>query len=82
MMSETSMLSKCANPVCTTPFHYLRDGKLFQGHSLSPADVIQCGSESPGVEGRHHEVHLIEYLARGCPRLRRLTGYSQWTQPV
>ena len=24
------MLSKCANPVCTTPFHYLRDGKLFQ----------------------------------------------------
>ncbi len=24
------MLSKCANPACTTPFHYLRDGKLFQ----------------------------------------------------
>ena len=24
------MLSKCANPVCTTPFQYLRDGKLFQ----------------------------------------------------
>ncbi|MFI5113004.1 MAG: hypothetical protein ACHP9S_09275 [Terriglobales bacterium] len=29
-MLEASMLSKCANPVCTTPFHYLRDGKLFQ----------------------------------------------------
>ncbi len=24
------MLSKCANPACTTPFQYLRDGKLFQ----------------------------------------------------
>jgi hypothetical protein len=24
------MLSKCANPECTAPFHYLRDGKLFQ----------------------------------------------------
>ena len=24
------MLSKCANPACITPFHYLRDGKLFQ----------------------------------------------------
>ncbi len=24
------MLSKCANPACTEPFHYLRDGKLFQ----------------------------------------------------
>jgi hypothetical protein len=29
-MLEASMLSKCANPACTTPFHYLRDGKLFQ----------------------------------------------------
>jgi hypothetical protein len=29
-MLEAFMLSKCANPVCTTPFHYLRDGKLFQ----------------------------------------------------
>jgi hypothetical protein len=24
------MLSKCANPNCSTPFHYLRDGKLFR----------------------------------------------------
>ncbi len=24
------MLSKCANPTCAAPFHYLRDGKLFQ----------------------------------------------------
>ena len=24
------MLQKCANPICTTPFRYLRNGKLFQ----------------------------------------------------
>lgn len=24
------MLSKCANPACTTVFQYLRDGRLFQ----------------------------------------------------
>ncbi len=24
------MLSKCANPDCSAPFHYLREGKLFQ----------------------------------------------------
>ena len=24
------MLSKCANPACDAPFHYLHDGKLFR----------------------------------------------------
>jgi hypothetical protein len=24
------MVSKCANPACSTPFHYLRDGKVFR----------------------------------------------------
>ena len=29
------MPSKCANPACSTPLHYLRDGKLFQIDSSS-----------------------------------------------
>lgn len=24
------MVSKCANPACSTPFHYLREGKIFR----------------------------------------------------
>jgi hypothetical protein len=24
------MVSKCANPNCSTPFHYFREGKIFQ----------------------------------------------------
>jgi hypothetical protein len=27
---EGSMVSKCANPACSTPFHYLREGKIFK----------------------------------------------------
>ena len=30
------MLSKCANPACSTPFRYLRDGKLFEVESHRP----------------------------------------------
>jgi len=24
------MIAKCANPVCSAPFHYLREGKVFR----------------------------------------------------
>jgi len=24
------MISKCANPACSIPFHYMRDGRLFR----------------------------------------------------
>ncbi len=30
------MLSKCANAACSTPFRYLRDGKLFEVESNRP----------------------------------------------
>jgi len=33
------MLSKCANPVCTTPLHYLRDGKVFQVETSRPVPI-------------------------------------------
>jgi len=36
------MISKCANPECSVPFHYLRDGKLFR------VDLDQL--ESPSAE--------------------------------
>jgi hypothetical protein len=25
-----AMIAKCANPVCSAPFHYLREGKVFR----------------------------------------------------
>lgn len=33
------MLSKCANPACSTPFRYLRDGKLFEVESQGPVQT-------------------------------------------
>jgi hypothetical protein len=33
------MLSKCANPECTTQLHYLREGKVFMMEKNGPAMV-------------------------------------------
>jgi hypothetical protein len=33
------MLSKCANPECETPLHYLRDGKVFQVEMNRPVPI-------------------------------------------
>jgi len=30
IIEVAAMLSKCANPLCSMPFQYLRDGKVFQ----------------------------------------------------
>jgi len=40
------MLSKCANPACSTPFRYLRDGKLFEIQT-NTEDVNSLGSRKP-----------------------------------
>ena len=40
------MLSKCANPACSKPFRYLRDGKLFEIETgLEPKSTIHEVSE-------------------------------------
>ncbi len=46
------MLAKCANPDCHAPFHYLRDGRLFQ---------IEFGSQPrPGTDKR--PPYRVEYF--------------------
>jgi hypothetical protein len=47
------MLAKCANPSCTTPFHYLRDGRLFQ---------METGLGGPQTVGDKKPIHRIEYF--------------------
>ncbi len=40
-----TMISKCANPACSVPFHYMREGRLFRmefdsdSHGAGPALV-------------------------------------------
>ena len=52
------MLSKCANPACTTPFHYLRDGKLFQ---IETAPEPETGI-APKLLMKSKQPHRIEFF--------------------
>ncbi len=47
------MLSKCANPACSTPFRYLRDGKLFE--------IDSRASESSAV-GERKPIRRVEFF--------------------
>ncbi len=39
------MLSKCANPACSTPFRYLRDGKVFEIDSTKEYQLGASGAK-------------------------------------
>ncbi len=48
------MLSKCANPACSTPFQYLREGKLFQIETELPqASGIHLVGKRSGRKVEH-----------------------------
>jgi hypothetical protein len=47
------MLSKCANSSCTSSFHYLRDGRLFQ---------METGLGGRQMGGEKKRAHRIEYF--------------------
>lgn len=53
------MLSKCANPDCSTPFRYLRDGKLFE---------IETNGQMESTSGAKKPMRRVEFfwLCGGC----------------
>ena len=50
------MISKCANPECSVPFRYLRDGKLFR------VDLDQLESRPAGPHGSEKTWHRMEHF--------------------
>jgi hypothetical protein len=46
------MLSKCANPSCSTPLVYLREGKIFMVESPQQARPALVGPPSPKPQNR------------------------------
>jgi hypothetical protein len=65
------MLSKCANPDCNTPFHYLRDGKLYQIDTANSAEqgaALQFISEPK----RPHKIEFF-WLCGLCSASMTLT---------
>lgn len=68
------MLSKCANPVCAAPFHYFREGKLYQFE----INLSTEGDLSPQPEVRK-PVRKVEHfwLCGRCAASMKLTLEGQ-----
>lgn len=58
------MLSKCANPDCTTTLHYLREGKVFK---------VESDSDLQLVSGQKKPVRTVEHFWLCGPCSERLT---------
>ncbi len=50
------MVSKCANPDCSTPFHYLRDGKIFQ------LEIGEPNGPEPHLLSSRRPTHHVEHF--------------------
>ncbi|HYL96708.1 MAG TPA: hypothetical protein VET69_12970 [Terriglobales bacterium] len=61
------MLAKCANPICSAPFRYLHEGKLFR---------LDLGAGPPSADARIP--HRLEYfwLCDGCARTMTLEMHA------
>jgi len=62
------MVSKCANPACSTPFHYLREGKIFRVEvevtpPLTPEETIELsnGSKVPFLVAMRKPSRKLEH---------------------
>ena len=76
------MMSKCANPACSSAFRYLRDGKLFQvpfgsmktSNTTAPASdefFWLCGSCSKDLTIIVDPVEGVRTVPRDLPRVMR-----------
>jgi hypothetical protein len=63
------MVSKCANPACSTPFHYLREGKVFRVEvevppPLASEDTIEFpnGNKIPFLVAKRKPGRKLEHF--------------------
>ena len=63
------MVSKCANPACSTPFHYLREGKIFRVEVEVPRPLVSQndprtanGSKNPFLVGARKPMLKLEHF--------------------
>lgn len=70
------MLAKCANPACTAPFLYLREGKLYQIEiqSESSSGTREQNQRTPTKDERRPSRRLeFFWLCGRCARLMTLS---------
>ena len=77
------MLSKCANPQCSTSLHYLRDGKVFQVEMSRPVPIDGrkplrrvehfwlCGPCSETQTLTYDQIYGVQVLPKNQPMMRR-----------
>lgn len=65
------MLSKCANPECVAPFHYLREGKLFQIERRNGV-INGAGPQLVNKDGRRVE----HFWLCGCCATKMTLAYE------
>jgi hypothetical protein len=59
------MLSKCANPACSTAFRYMREGKLFEIDNKSGQEFSSAGDSNAGQRKAIRKVEFF-WLCGQC----------------
>jgi hypothetical protein len=62
------MLSKCANPECSTRFLYMRGGKLFRWDQLQGVKDSNA-SPGPAIKGDSRRVEFFWLCEKCAPRM-------------
>jgi len=65
------MLAKCANPSCSTPLVYLREGKIFMIESSPQSRPALVGTEASGPKPQNRVEHF--WLCGPCSSSMTLT---------
>ncbi|HTM42884.1 MAG TPA: hypothetical protein VL177_18335 [Terriglobales bacterium] len=67
------MLAKCANPACTAPFLYLREGKLYQ-IEMEGGSGRGTGEQNQGtIKDERKPARRLEFFWLCGPCARRMT---------
>ena len=70
------MLSRCANPICSKPFLYLREGRIFEADTQTGdvRPVLELSLDAgPSLEW-HHDSSFVELRAPAKKELFWLCG--------
>ena len=73
------MLSKCANPECSTPFRYLRDGKLFRIDLDEPENTV---ADPIGVRKPWHRVEHFWLCGRCALTMTLVADKGRGVVPI
>ena len=77
------MVSKCANPACSTPFHYLREGKIFKVEvevtpPVTSDESYELSNGNTGITKKYRGVGARMLLLKAEMKVLR----AEWSQKM